>query len=210
MCVNENWSSKIKERYFNGEIKVAKSKRTRAIINIFNYKVCWDPSNEAHDDYSKLFGAYDPDSIRAYALGGPVSRSSPRPQTPSVPRLPTPSLLPTETNTVDDASVNHKNGVFNAKPAEASKQAPSILVNGRKRKHSKGTEGKTQVTSTSQTNRKEKQSAPHDQTDKPRNLSATSRDEDKHENGECKSSPKDKEVLKVSLFGVPNEIKKDQ
>ena len=79
MCVNENWSSKIKERYFDEEIKVAKSKRTRAIINIFNYKVCWDPSNEAHDDYSKLFGAYDPDSIRAYALGGPVCRSS-RPQ----------------------------------------------------------------------------------------------------------------------------------
>ena len=53
MCVNENWSSKIKERYFNGKIKVDKSKRTRAINNIFNYKVCWEPSNGAHDDYSK-------------------------------------------------------------------------------------------------------------------------------------------------------------
>ena len=66
------------------------------------------------------------------------------------------------------------------------------------------------MTSTSPTNRKEKQYTPYDQSSKPRNLSATSRDEDKHENEECKSSPKDKEVLKVSLFGVPNEIKKDQ
>ena len=139
-----------------------------------------------------------------------MSRSSPRPQIPSVPRPPTPSLLPTETNKVDDVSVDHKNGVFNAKPAEGSKQAPSILVNGRKRKHSKGTEGKTQVTSTSQTNRNENQSEPKDQSDKPQNLSATTRDEEKHETTECKSSPNDREVGKVSLFGAPNETAKDQ
>ena len=53
MSVNENWSSKIKERYCNGEIKGTKSKRTRAIINIFNCKVCWGPSNEAHDNYNR-------------------------------------------------------------------------------------------------------------------------------------------------------------
>ena len=94
MSVNENWSSKIKERYCNGDIKGTKSKRTRAIINIFNCKVCWGPSNEAHDNYNKLFGALDPDSIRAYALGGPVSRSSPRPQTPSLPLAPPGRPLP--------------------------------------------------------------------------------------------------------------------
>ena len=110
----------------------------------------------------------------------PGSRSSPRPQVPSVPRPPTPSLLPTEANTVDDVSGDHKNGVLNAKSAEASKQAPSILVNGRKRKHTKGTEDKTQETSTSQTNRNENQSEPKDQSDKPQNLSATTRDEEKH------------------------------
>ena len=91
MCVDEKWSSNVKESYFNGEINVSKTKRTGAINNIFKYKVCWDPSNEVHDDYSKLFGASDPDSIQAYALGGQVSRSSPRPQTPS--------SSPKETNT---------------------------------------------------------------------------------------------------------------
>ena len=210
MSVNEHLSFEIKERYCNREIKGTKSKRTRATINIFNCKVCWGQSNEAHDSYNKLFGAFAPDSIRAYALGGPVSRSSPRPQIPSVPRPPTPSLLPTEANTVDDVSVDHKNGVLNAKPAEASKQAPSILVNGRKRKHTKGTEDKTQETSTSQTNRNENQSEPKDQSDKPQNLSATTRDEEKHETTECKSSPKDREVRKISLFGAPNETTKDQ
>ena len=79
MCVDEKCSSNVKENYFNGEINGSKTKRTGAISKISNYKVCWDPSNEVHDDHSKLFGASDPDSIQAYALGGPVSRSSPRP-----------------------------------------------------------------------------------------------------------------------------------
>ena len=139
--------------------------------------------------------------IRAKALRGPVSRSS-RPQTPS--------SSPKETNTCDDVSVDHKNDVFKVKTAEGSEQAPSTSLTGRKRSQHKAVEGKTQVTSTSQTNRKEKQSAPNYQSDKPRNLSATSRDEEKHENRECKSSPNDGEVEKVPLFGAPIETTKDQ
>ena len=82
-------------------------------------------------------------------------------------------------------------------------------MNGRKRKHTKGTEDKTQETSTSQTNRNENQSEPKDQSDKPQNLSATTRDEEKHETTECKSSQKDREVGKISLFGAPSETTKD-
>ena len=35
-------------------------------------------------------------------------------------------------------------------------------------------------------------------------------DEEKHETKECKSSPNDREVGKVPLFGTPNETTKDQ
>ena len=66
------------------------------------------------------------------------------------------------------------------------------------------------MTSTSPTNRKEKQSTPYDQSAKPRNLSVTSKDEQTHENRECKSSPMDREVDNVSLFGAHNGTANDR
>ena len=132
---------------------------------------------------------------------GPVSRSS-RPQTPS--------SSPKETNTCDDMSVEHKNDVFKVKTAERSKQSPSTFLTGRKRKQHKTAEGKTQVTSTSPTNRKEKQYTPYDQSAKARNLSVTSKDEQTHEKRVCKSSPSDRKVDSVSLFGARNGTANDR
>ena len=202
MCVDEKGSFDVKERNINGEINDYATKRTGAISQSSKNKVCWDLSNGVHNDHTKHFGASEPDSTQAHAHGGPVSRSSPRPQTPS--------LSATETNTRDDVSVDHKNEGFNAKPAEGSEQAPSTSLTGRKRKPSKATEGKIQATSTSPTHIKDKQSTTYDQLAKPRNLSGTSKDGQAHENRECKSSPTDRKVDNVSLFGVQNETANDR
>ena len=120
--------------------------------------------DDGQGEYSKLFGATVSVSIRANALRGPVSRSS---------RTQAPSSSPKETNTCDDVSVDHTNDVFKVKTAEGSGQTPSTSLTGRKRK--------TQVTSTSPTNRKEKQYTPYDQSAKTRNLSLTAQDEQTHE-----------------------------
>ena len=103
-------------------------------------------------------------SIRAKALRGPVSRSS-RPQPPS--------LSPKESNTYDDVAVNQSNDVFKVKTAEGSDETPSRSLTGRKRK--------TEVTSTSPTNKEEKQYTPNDQSTKTPNLSVTTQYEQTYE-----------------------------
>ena len=149
------------------EVASSESKRTKAIGKNSKDKVCLDRHSNGHGGKSRLFGATDPVFIRAYAFGGPVSRSS-RPQAHSA--------SPKETNTYDDVSVDQRNDVFKVKTAEGSEQATSTSLNGRKKKQHKAAEGKTQVTSTPLTNRKEKQYTPYDQSAKTRNLSVTTQD----------------------------------
>ena len=120
-----------------------------------------DP-DDGQGDCSKLFGTSSPVSIRANAFRGPVSRSL-RPQPPS--------LSPKEPNTYDDMSIDQSDDVFKVKTAEGSDATPSTSLTGRKRK--------TEVTSTSSTNREEKQYTPYDQSAKTRNLSLTAQDEQK-------------------------------
>ena len=114
-----------------------------------------DP-DDGQGEYSKVFGTSSPVSIRANAFRGPVSRSS-RPQPPS--------LSPKESNTYDDVAVNQSNDVFKVKTAEGSDETPSRSLTGRKRK--------TEVTSTSPTNKEEKQYTLNDQSTKTPNLSVT-------------------------------------
>ena len=113
-----------------------------------------------------------------------MSRSS-RPQPPS--------LSPKESNTYDDVSIDQSNDVFKVKTAEGSDETPSTSLTGRKRK--------TQVTSTSPTNRKEKQYTPYDQSAKTRNLSVTTQDEQTHEKCVCMLSVSDGgvDIVSVSL-----------
>ena len=83
------------------------------------------------------------------------------------------SASPKETNTYYDVSVDQRNDVFKVKSAEGSDETPSTSLTGRKRK--------TQVTSTSPTNREEKQYTPYDQSAKTQNLSVTTQDEQTYE-----------------------------
>ena len=51
------------------------SKRAKEIDGDTKNKVCLNQSSYSHNDHRRLFDATDPVSIRAYTLGGPVSRS---------------------------------------------------------------------------------------------------------------------------------------
>ena len=120
--------------------------------------------DDGQGEYSKLFGISSPVSIRATASRGPVSRSL-RPQPPS--------LSPKESNTYDDVSIDQSDDVFKVKTAEGSDETPSTSLTGRKRK--------TEVTSTSPTNKEEKQYTPNDQSAKTPNLSVTTQYEQTYE-----------------------------
>ena len=131
-------------------------KRAKKIDGDIKGKICLNRHGINHVVESRFFGATVSVSIRAKALRGPVSRSS-RPQPPF--------LLPKEINTCDDVSVDHTKEVFKVKTAEGSDETPSTSLTGRKRK--------TKVTSTSPTNKEEKQYTPNDQSTKTPNLSVT-------------------------------------
>ena len=96
-----------------------RSKRAKEIDGDTKDKVFLDRHSNGHGDHSRLFGATDPVSIRAYAPGGPVSRSS-RPQPPF--------LSPKEINTCDDVSVDRTRDVFKVKTAEGSDETPSTHI----------------------------------------------------------------------------------
>ena len=71
-------------------------------------------------------------------------------------------------------AVKQSNDVFKVKTAEGSDETPSRSLTGRKRK--------TEVTSTSPTNKEEKQHTPNDQSAKTPNLSVTTQHEQTYEN----------------------------
>ena len=141
----------------NGEDIIQKDrlKRAKKIDGDIKGKICFNWHGINHVVESRFFGAK--------RLGINSGKSSSWPSESSRPQPP--SLSPKESNTHDDVAVNQSNDVFKVKTAEGSDETPSRSLTGRKRK--------TEVTSTSPTNKEKKQYTPNDQSANTPNLSVT-------------------------------------